>query len=439
MTQGALLMPRPLRGAPLVAVGIALFALGAGCKRKEAASGKRSRVAAFPVEVMKVEARPHEVKVTSPGVIDAFEQIQITARVAGIVDRVNFSEGQEIKRGQILAYIDSRRYALAVSSARAAVAKAEAQAADAAASLKRRQNASESSPGLITGEELETFKTKLQTARADVESAREALKLARLNFDDSSVKAPADGVLQTRTVVTGQALVAGTVIGTLIRRDPMLLRFHATTAEAPRLKVGMLVNFKLKESRKPHQAMIKLVAASAEAESRLVPVTAEVEMEPGRKGYWLRPGSFADVWVLLAAERLVPLIPQTATRPSDRGFLAYVLDGAVARERKLQLGLHTADGWVEIREGLKVGDTLVVRGHEALAEGAKVRVVKPSSDMATPKDPGQVGAAAEKVAGERRKKAAPSRPADTASGERSKKASGPADTASEPVMPTTAP
>jgi membrane fusion protein, multidrug efflux system len=397
-------------GVRLAAV-LAALALGAGCGSKASTSGKRSRVAAFPVETIKVEAHPHEVMVTSPGVIDAFEHIQITARVAGIVDRVSFSEGQEIKRGQGLAYIDSRRYALAVSSARAAVAKAEAQEADAAASLKRRENASQSSPGLIPGEELETFKTKLRTAQADVSSAREALKLARLNFDDSSVKAPADGVLQTRTVVTGQALVAGTVIGTLVRRDPMLLRFHATTAEAPRLKVGMVVEFKLKESRKPHHAMIKLVAAAADPESRLVPVTAEVEMEPGRKGYWLRPGSFADVKVQLPAETLVPLIPQTATRPSDRGFLAYVLEGTTARERVLQLGLHTADGWVEVRGGLKVGETLVARGHEALAEGTKVRVVKPSGERAT-KDPGRVGAEAEREAG--KKKGRAQRPSDTA-------------------------
>jgi membrane fusion protein, multidrug efflux system len=394
-------LPRPalaLDRAAAVVLAASVAVLGASCSRDEApAGGKRSRLAQFPVEVTRVEARPHQVIVTAPGVVDAFEQVQITARVAGVVDRVTFVEGQDVKRGQILVEIDSRRYALAVSAARAALAKAEATEADNQASVVRRQNASKSSPGLIPGEELESYKTKLRTAAADVDSAREALKLARLNMEDSSVKAPLEGIVQTRSVVTGQYLQAGTAIATVLRRDPMLLRFHATTAEAPRLKVGMKAEFTLKESRRVYAATITLVAGAADSESRLVPITARVEAPDHR--FWLRPGSFAQVQVKLAAERLFPLIPQTATRPSDRGFLAYVVEGDTAHERVLQLGLHTIDGWVEAREGLAVGELLVTRGLEALAEGTKVRVVdraptaattapSPSSDGAAKDRPG---------------------------------------------------
>jgi len=368
-------------GTTMRALWAVLAMLAAGCGGgKEAPTGKRSRQAFFPVEVLTVEAKPHQVVVTAPGVVEAFEQIQITARVSGVIDRVALVEGQELRRGQVLAYIDSRRYALSVSSARAAVAKAEATAADSEANLQRRQNAAKSSPGLIPGEELETYQTRLRTARADVASAREALKLAQLNLDDSTVRAPIEGVVQTRSVVTGQYVQAGTVLATVLRRDPMLLRFHVSTAEAPRLKVGMPVDFKLKEARRAYKAKITLIAGAAETESRLVPITAEVEAEPGRRRFFLRPGSFAEVTIQLPAEdRLFPLVPQTATRPSDRGFLAYVLEKDVARERVLQLGLHTSEGWVEVRDGLKAGELLVVRGLEALADGTKVRVVKPGA------------------------------------------------------------
>jgi hypothetical protein len=71
------------------------------------------------------------------------------------------------------------------------------------------------------------------------------------------------------------------------------------------------------------------------------------------------------------------VIPQTAVRPSERGFLAYVVQGDVAHERVLKLGLRTSDGLVEVREGLAPAESLVVRGAEALADGAKVRVVAP--------------------------------------------------------------
>ena len=70
-----------------------------------------------------------------------------------------------------------------------------------------------------------------------------------------------------------------------------------------------------------------------------------------------------------------PVIPQTAVRPSERGFLAFVVSGAKASERVLELGLRTPDGLVEVRHGLAPGESLVVRGAEALHDGAKVRVV----------------------------------------------------------------
>jgi multidrug efflux system membrane fusion protein len=71
-----------------------------------------------------------------------------------------------------------------------------------------------------------------------------------------------------------------------------------------------------------------------------------------------------------------PVVPQTAVRPSERGFLAFVVEGDKARERVLELGMRTEDGRVEVREGLKPGERLVVRGAEALRDGAAVRVAE---------------------------------------------------------------
>jgi len=69
-----------------------------------------------------------------------------------------------------------------------------------------------------------------------------------------------------------------------------------------------------------------------------------------------------------------PVVPQIAIRPTERGFVAFVVEGEVARERVLRLGMRTADGRVEVREGLAPGERLVVRGAEGLREGAAVRV-----------------------------------------------------------------
>jgi multidrug efflux system membrane fusion protein len=380
-------------------------AVGAGSARGAGAGGGKRGLqqASFPVEVLQIGEKPHELLVTAPGLVDAFEVIQVTARVAGVVDKVNFTEGQEVKVGQPLALVDSRRYALSVSSANAALEKAQATAADSEASLKRRENAVSANPGLIPGEELETFKTKLRTAQADVSGAREALKLSHLNLDDSTVKAAADGIIQTRTVQTGQYVNAGAVIATLLRRDPMLLRFSVTTAEAPRLKVGMPVDFTLKESQATYQAKITLVSGAADPESRLVPVTAEISSD---HKFWLRPGSFASVAIKLTSQRVFPMIPQNAARPSDKGFLAYVIERAgeneVAHERVLELGLHTTDGFVEVKSGLKAGERVVTKGVEALAEGTKVRIATvPSGQPGAPSGAAPSGSASASAEGDK--------------------------------------
>lgn len=355
-----------------LALGLALLP---GCSKKAASTPQKRggvKAVSFPVEVLKVDAKPHELLITSPGVVDAFEHIQVTARVAGVVDKITFTEGQEVKLGAPLARIDSRRYALAVSSAAAAVEKSEATAADSETSLKRRQNAVEQNPGLIPGEEMATYETHLRTARADVSSAREALKLAQLNLEDSTVKAAAEGVIQTRNVQTGQYVNAGTVIATLLRNDPMLLHFNVTTAEAPRLKVGMEAPFTLKEGYEPYSAKITLVGGAADPDSRLVPITAQVSTDKNKP--WLRPGSFAQVRITLTTQREYPMIPDMSARPSERGFLAYVVQGDVVRERKLELGLHTTDGFVEAKSGINPGDVIVTKGIEALSDGAKIRI-----------------------------------------------------------------
>jgi multidrug efflux pump subunit AcrA (membrane-fusion protein) len=111
----------------------------------------------------------------------------------------------------------------------------------------------------------------------------------------------------------------------------------------------------------------------------MVAITARV-VEAGRGD--LRPGAFAEVEAPVGDATAAPVIPQTAIRPSDRGFLAFVVEGEVARERVLKLGLRTADGQVEVRDGLVAGEQLVVRGAEALRDGAAV-AIEPAREGAT--------------------------------------------------------
>ena len=343
-----------------------------------AGSGKgghaRGSAVEFPVEVAPIELRQIGYVITAPGTINAFEQVQVTARVAGAVDKVSFTEGANVTQGQVLATIESDRYQVAVDQAKASVDKASATQAQAEAQLARRAGANAAHPGLVTGEDIATFQTNVQTAKADVAAAQQLVKVAQLNLRDSFVKAPITGTIQTRTVETGQYLQPGAVLATLLQRDPLLLKFQVTEQDAPRLKPGMPVNLSMRESVNTYQAAINLVAGSADPTSHLVGVTALIDDKDHK--YWLRPGAFCDVSIPVGGTRPAAVVPEGAIRASERGFLAYVIQGTTAKERVITEGMHTPGGLVEITNGLAAGDLLVLVGAEPLSDGATVKIAE---------------------------------------------------------------
>ena len=354
----------------LLVFALVVIGCGGGCGAKPAAPARGRQPLSFAVDVLPVEAKKVDYIVQAPGTIDAFERVQVTARVAGVVDRVMFSEGQTVKQGATLVNIDGERYGLAVAQAKAQLQKAEATQADAEAQATRREGATKDHPGLIPGEEIAGAQTRAFTAKADSEVAVQALKTAQVNLRDSSVAAPMDGVIQTRTVETGQYVQPGYVMATLLRNDPMLLHFQVEPEDAPRLKVGINANFTMRETQRSFIARLTLISGAADSVTHMVSVTGEVDDKQHK--YWLRPGSFCDVTIDLGAKRDSPIIPRTAARATDHGYIAYVIVGEVAKERPLTLGMSTRDGWVEVRSGIKAGDLLVVRGAEALSDGANV-------------------------------------------------------------------
>jgi RND family efflux transporter MFP subunit len=370
---------------------------------------------AYAVDLLQVEAKKVDYIVTAPGTIEAFERVQVTARVAGVVDKVAFSDGQEVKHGDVLVVIDSERYRLAVNSGKAALEKAQASQKDVEGQVTRREGAMTDHPGLIPGEELETYRTKTLTAKADTSVAAENLKIADLNLRDSFVRSPIDGVIQTRTVETGQYVNAGMTLATLLRQDPMLLRFQVEPQDAPRLKPGMKATFSMRETQREFEATLTLIGGAADPTTHMVGVAGEVV---SKEKYWLRPGSFCDVSVDIGATRDAPVIPRIATRATDHGYVTYVVENDVAQERVITLGMSTKDGWIEVRSGLKAGDWIVVHGAEALSPGSRVRGTRLSSldagaaPLPNPKNEGSDNA--------------PGAPAGSASGKRRSGGAGPA-------------
>jgi membrane fusion protein, multidrug efflux system len=366
--------------APLLALTVACSGKSdAAAKGKEGGGGpggKGKGAMEFPVEVLPVRAQNVEYAITGVGSIEAFETVAVTARVAGAIERVSFIEGQRVKAGTTLVEVEPQRYKLAVDAARANYEKALASLSEAQAGLARRESANAQNPGLIPAEQVQTFRTRVETARSEVAQARAALNQAELNLRDAYVKAPVSGIIQTRTVQTGQYVPVGTVMATLVRRDPLLLRFRIPEQEARAIRTGMPAKFTVTQAAEAYDARITHVSGSADPETRMLELTAEIN---DKRKETLTPGSFARVSVPIGTPSSSPVIPQTSIRPTEKGFVTFVVDNNVAHERIVNLGMRTAEGMVEVKSGVVPGELLVIRGAEALREGAKVKVVKTSS------------------------------------------------------------
>ena len=337
------------------------------------------RMVAFPVKAEPVSTRTVEYAISAVGSVEAFEIVQVTARVRGAVEKIQFREGDNVKKGQTLVEIEPERYRLATEEAKATLEKAKASLAEAEAGRDRRQGANDKTPGLIPGEEISAWTTRVATAQAEVGFAQAGLELAQRNARDARAEAPFAGTIQSRNVQTGQYVEPGALLTTLVRRDPLLVRCQIPESDASHLTPGMMARFTVRNDQTQHHARIVAVAGSADLTSRMVPVTAEVT-DPGPE---LRPGAFAEITIPVGSKAEATVAPETAIRPSERGFLAYVVRNGMAEERVLTLGLRTPDGMVEVKSGLAMGDSLVVRGAEALRNGAAVRIVPDGESVQT--------------------------------------------------------
>ena len=351
---------------------------GVAGKRGGSGGGKLQ----YPVDVAPLVTRQMQYNVTAPagGTLSAFQTVQITAKVAGVCDRIEFAEGKDVTAGQVLATIESERYAVALEQAKTGVEKAAAALKSAQAALDRRLAAQKESPGVVAGEEIEQKQTAVDSAKSDLDAAREAQKVAELNLRDSSVRSPIAGVVQSRNAQQGQYLNPGNLVATIIQRFPLLVNFQVTEEDARRLQPGMATNLQLRESTLNYTAKITLVAGAADPGTRMVPITAQ--LDPTEHQWSLRPGAFCKVNVPVGAMRPAIIVPALAVQPTEKGQVIYIVDDKnIAHAEVVRTGMNTSDGGVELATGATVGQMMVVRGTDPLTDGAPV-VVKNTTTLA---------------------------------------------------------
>lgn len=337
-----------------------------------------------PAEVEVVTVAPKTVSQTVevPGRLTAVRVAQVRARVEGILEKREYTEGSEVKAGQILFRIDPRTLAANAESSKAALARARATALIAAQNLERMQ-ALKDTKAIARQEYDQALAAKAQ-ADADVAAAQAALIQADINLSYTTVTAPISGRIG-RALVTEGALVGkgeATHLATIEQYDPIWVDFSQSSAEFINLREAMK-NGKTKASKAPVKLLLETGKEYAQPGKLLFndlavdPTTGSVGLRaefanPGRE---LLPGQFVTVRLPVAQVEDVIVVPQKAVQVSPQGQMVLLVspEGTVVPQ-PVKTGGLSGNYWI-IAEGLKGGEQVIVNGVQKARPGAPVKPV----------------------------------------------------------------
>jgi RND family efflux transporter MFP subunit len=347
-----------------------------GCARNEAAEQK----AAPPLPQVTVAAAIAR-KVTDfdefTGRFEAVERVEVRPRVSGYISSVNFKDGTEVKKGDVLFVIDQRPYIAERDKARAQLAQARSQLV--LARSERDRATKLLAQHALSQEEFDTRASGLEQGQANVEAAQAALDAAALNLDFTRVTAPISGRISRALVTSGNYVTNGqTLLTTLVSLDPIYvafdgdervyLKYTKIAREARGNRNPVLVGL-ADEDGYPHQGVMVFVDNALDATTGTIRGRALLD----NRDRLFTPGLFARLRLLGAHEHEAVLINDSAvgTDQTVRYVLVVGPDNKV-EYRPVQLG-PIVDGLREVHSGLARGETIVVNGLQRVRPGAQVQ------------------------------------------------------------------
>lgn len=327
---------------------------------------------ANPVKIFEVKKQKISEKLFYTGLIEAWKKINITPDLGGKIAKIHVEEGDRIKEGQLLAELDTRAVRLQLEQARAALAVAEANYTDAQRNMDRMERLR--GEKAVSDQQYEKIKLGYEAAEAQVQQARAAVNLASYSLDVSLMKAPFSGVVASKNAEVGDVI------------NPMMGGFSPTSGvltlmDFSRVKTEIDVShqdiIRIKKGQPAQLRVMALPDRVFQGYVSLVNITADpltkkfkVEVEIDNPDLILRPNTFGEVTLEVSTHEDALVIPQKAVLENKYVFLARENK---AERKEVTLGLQNAE-LVEVLNGLKEGDLVIVEGNYGLEDGAEIDI-----------------------------------------------------------------
>jgi RND family efflux transporter MFP subunit len=366
--------PRSLHRTFLALTGaIALATLAAGCAgegRTTDTSVAPATVRAVPVRTTIVATRDLDEKLELTGTLKPKAQVQVVAEVAARLLTLTKDEGSAVRKGETIATLDCTDYSLAHQRARAALAVTEANLAHANTERDRAEQLIKT--GGITDKDRLAAQVQLQLAEAALTQGKVEVAIAAQQVARCEVQAPITGHVSQRHADAGAMLANGSPILTLVDDSVLEFRASVTSADYDKVKLGAAVDVTVDAVPDfATRGVVARIAPIVQERSRSFEVVVRV---PGSAS--LVSGLFARALVQVRAIPGALVVPPSALVRDEAQAseaAAFVIVNGRAERRVVKTGVERADA-IQVLDGLKAGDVVVVDPPVSLGNGSQVEV-----------------------------------------------------------------
>lgn len=359
-----------------VAALAALLAFAAACQTKKPAAQALPPV---PVTVARATTQNVPTLLQAIGAVQAVATVTVKSLVGGELQTVQFEQGQNVHKGQVLFTIDPQPYQAALAQAQANLARD--LATDQQAQTEARRYADLAKQGIVSAEQNEQFQSAAAADDSLVRADRAAVETAKLNLSYCTITSPIDGRTGSLLVQAGNVIQPNaTVLVTINQISPIYVSFSVPEQYLLELKRynnqhPLQVTAQAQGNPVAEQGTLSFINNSIDSSTGTIQLMATFPNAEQR----LWPGEYVNTEVTLAVAQNAVVVPATAVLTGQDNLYVYVLTPADTVENRTVATSTTLNGMTVITKGLNPGETVVTDGQLALYPGAKVSVQQAKS------------------------------------------------------------
>jgi multidrug efflux system membrane fusion protein len=332
-------------------------------------------VPAVPVAVATVVEKTVPVDIRVIGNVEAFSTVSVKSQVEGIVERVHFREGQDVRQGDLLFTIDSRPFEAALRQAEANLARDAALEKNAKAQADRYSKLFEA--GIVSQEQYDQFRTNAESYEAAVRADKAAVERAKLDLSYCTIHSPIDGRTGALIVHEGNLVKANadTPLVVINQISPIYVNFSVPEGYLPDIRKyrahGELgVQAIVPNVNRPPEGLLSFLDNTVDTTTGTVKLKGKFD----NRDRQLWPGQFVNVVLKLTTQPNAIVVPSQAVQTGQSGQYVFVIKPDMTAESRPVVAGSTVGGESVIEKGLQLGENVVTDGQLRLAPGSKVEL-----------------------------------------------------------------